>query len=436
MNLGIVLFFLILTVLPVNAMPRPSTNDPLLGVHGFIKNETAHQIGSQDEFTKIKNTLFISKEGKFSPNVGYKATGRIYYDAVFDLNKKYYSKGVEKSQETEAELRDTYLDLSHGNFDLRIGKQQIVWGEAVGLFFADVVNPQDLREFILPEFDQMRIPLWSADLEYYKCGNHFEFVWVPILKFHELGVSGSEFELAKPTVPTGALTYYQNEDKPSNDLKNGEFGIRLSRSLKGWDLAAFCLYGYDYFPTYFRTLSADPLTSTTIITFKPRYERLTLLGATFAKEIEDVIFKGEIICNNNKYFLVNDLTDIDGVVKKDFLDYLIGIDYTFFKKVDFNFQFMQRIIFNHDANMADNEMATSFSIWLKTGFFDNTLEPELFFVSSLRKSDSMFRPKVSYKFKGKWTAVLGIDVFDGRPDGNFGQFDAKDRAYLELKYDF
>ncbi|MDP2992000.1 MAG: hypothetical protein Q8N82_01410, partial [Deltaproteobacteria bacterium] len=163
---------------------------------------------------------------------------------------------------------------------------------------------------------------------------------------------------------------------------------------------------------------------------------LTLLGATFAKELKDIIFKGEFIYNNNKYFLVNDLTDIDGVVKKDFLDYLIGVDYTFFKKVDFNFQFMQRIIFNHDDNMADNEMATSFSIWLKTGFFDNTLEPELFFVTSLRKSDTMFRPKISYKFKGKWTAVLGVDIFDGRPDGNFGQFDNKDRAYIELRHDF
>lgn len=436
MNLRIAIFLLTIVVIsPINTSALESEDSRSFDVHGFVKNETAYRVRSTHEFTKIKNILFITKEGKFTPNIGYKATGRFYYDAVFDLINNY-SKGVEKNQEDEAELRDTYLDFSSGNFDLRVGKQQIVWGEAVGLFFADVVNPQDLREFILPEFDQMKIPLWSADLEYYRDGNHFEFVWIPILKFHRLGVSGSEFELSKPTVPTGALTYYQNEDKPSNDLKNGEFGIRLSRSIKGWDLAAFCLYGYDYFPTYFRTLTTDPSTSTTIITFKPKYERLTLLGATFAKEIEDVIFKGEFIYNNSKNFLVNDLTDIDGVVKKDFLDYLIGIDYTFFEKVDFNVQFMQRIIFNYDANMADNEMATSFSIWLKTGFFDNTLEPELFFVTSLRKSDSMFRPKISYKFKGKWTAVLGMDVFYGRSDGAFGQFDNKDRAYLELRYDF
>ncbi|MBW2663893.1 MAG: hypothetical protein JRD93_18415 [Deltaproteobacteria bacterium] len=48
----------------------------------------------------------------------------------------------------------------------------------------------------------------------------------------------------------------------------------------------------------------------------------------------------------------------------------------------------------------------------------------------------MFRPKISYKFEDNWTAVFGFDIFEGEPDGEFGQFDAKDRTYIELRYDF
>jgi len=286
------------------------------------------------------------------PAIGYKASGRAYYDAVFDLTDTYNDK-VEKDQEDDIELRDTYLDFSIGNLDLRVGKQQIVWGEAVGLFFADVVNPKDLREFILPEFDQIRIPVWAADIEYYAGDNYLELVWIPLLEFNELGVSGSEFEFATPSAPSGALIYYESEKEPSNDLKNSECGIRLSRLIAGWDLSGFYFYGYDYFPTLFRTIGIDPLTSQTIITVKPEYKRLNIFGLTFAKEAADVIFKGEFVYNKGKYFLVDNLTDADGVIKKDFLDYLIGVDYTFFEKIDFNFQFMQRIIFDYDDTMVD-----------------------------------------------------------------------------------
>ena len=435
-NLVVSIIFCIFIALSANVHAnRLVNNDLLTNIHGFAKNETAYRIHSPSEFTKIKNILFLSTEGKLTPTIGYKASGRAYYDAVFDVTNTY-TEYVEKDEEDDIELRETYLDFSIGNLDMRLGKQQIVWGEAVGLFFADVVNPKDLREFILPEFDQIRIPVWAADIEYYMGDNYLELVWIPILEFNELGVSGSEFEFYTTPAPSSVLVYYESEKEPSNDLKNSECGIRLSRLIGGWDLSGFYFYGYDYFPTLFRTIAVDPATSQTIITVEPEFKRLNIFGLTFAKEVEDVIFKGEFVYNKGKYFLVDNLTDADGVIKKDFLDYLIGMDYTFFEKIDFNVQFMQRIIFNYDDTMVADRIKTSFSCWLKTGFFDNRLEPELFFVSSLRETDLMFSPKVSYKFGDNWTAAVGVDVFRGISDGEFGQFDTKDRAYVELRYDF
>ena len=455
-----IIFCILFIALSADVYAYMSMNNNLpANIHGFVKNETAYRIHSPYEFSKIKNILFVSKEdelypairykagwrayklrlnkkkGKLVPEITYKISGRAYYDAVFDITNTYSEK-VGQDQEDDIELRDTYLDCSIGNLDLRVGKQQIVWGEAVGLFFADVVNPKDLREFILPDLDQIRIPVWAADIEYYIGNNHIELVWIPILEFNKTGVSGSEFEFYTPSAPGSALIHYESEKEPSNDLKNGECGIRLSRLMAGWDLSVFYFYGYDYSPTPFRTIGIDPSTFQTTFTVKPEYKRLNIFALTFAKEVEGVIFKGEFIYNGGKYFQVNDLTDTDGVIKRDFLDYLIGVDYTFFEKLDFNIQFMQRIVFDYDDTMVADRIKTSFSVWLKTGFFDNTLEPELFIVSSLKEKDLMFRPKISYKFKNNWTAVFGFDIFEGEPDGEFGQFDAKDRAYVELRYDF
>jgi hypothetical protein len=64
-----------------------------------------------------------------------------------------------------ASLNQAYVDYKKGNVWLRMGKQQIAWGEALGLRVLDTVEPLDLRQFfffdrILEEFDKIRIPQW------------------------------------------------------------------------------------------------------------------------------------------------------------------------------------------------------------------------------------------------------------------------------------
>ena len=56
----------------------------------------------------------------------------------------------------DVELREFYVDVDIHDHVLRVGKQQIVWGEADGLKVLDVVNPQSFREFILADFEDSR----------------------------------------------------------------------------------------------------------------------------------------------------------------------------------------------------------------------------------------------------------------------------------------
>jgi len=58
------------------------------------------------------------------------------------------------------------MRISLRRLGFRLGRQHIVWGEMVGLFFADVVSAKDMRQFILPDFDMIRIPQWAARAEF------------------------------------------------------------------------------------------------------------------------------------------------------------------------------------------------------------------------------------------------------------------------------
>lgn len=67
----------------------------------------------------------------------------------------------------ELGLREAYLDLNFSNFNLRAGKQQIIWGKAEGVFITDIVSPKDLSEFLLRDFDEIRMGVTSLKAGYY-----------------------------------------------------------------------------------------------------------------------------------------------------------------------------------------------------------------------------------------------------------------------------
>lgn len=396
---------------------------------GYLKNETAYRLAGPEQLSKVRNIFYLASTGEITGDISYKASGRLVYDAVFDLTDNY-PRSVEDGQEFEATMRENYIDISKGEWDFRLGKQQIVWGEAVGLFFADVVNARDLREFVLPDFEYIRIPEWAVDIERATGDFHLELVWVVFPEFNKLGGSGSEFPQPVP-VPSGVAAASRGTSEPSAGVGNGEFGARGSYLVEGWDFSVFHLYAWDKFPANFREVTTPAL-----YTFSPAHRRLNVTGLTFAKEAGGAVVKGEFVYNRGKHFSVLDESDADGVVKKDYLDYLLGVDYTFYDKIDFNFQFMQRVIFGYDGGIfREDRVRSSASVWLKTGFFGNAVEPELLVISGLRELDMMIRPKLNFKFKRRWQARVGLDIFEGVHDGIFGQYDDRDRVYAELRYD-
>lgn len=406
---------------------KEGPSGPRLG--GYLKNETASRLSGHG-LSKVKNIAQLEASGSLSADISYKASARAYYDAVFDLTDNY-PELIRQDQETEAVLRDFFMDFSLGDWDLRAGRQQIVWGEAIGLFFADVVNAKDLREFVLPEFEYMRKPQWAADVEYTRGNFHLELVWIPVPEFHDFGLPGSEFPQAFP-VPQGTAALFNGVKEPSAGLSESETGARVSFLSDGWDVSVFHFYTWDKFPTNFRTVAAPGL-----YIFSPEHKRINITGATFAKEYSGAVLKGELVYYHGKRFSVLDETDLDGVVEKDYMDYLLGVDYTFFDKYDFNFQFMQRVIFAFEDNIFREErVQSSASVWFKTGFFDDRLEPELMIISSIEELDMLLRAKLNYKFAESWQAKIGLDIFDGPLDGIFGQYRDRDRVYAEVKYDF
>lgn len=409
-----------------------STRDNAPGIKGFVQFEAARTMTNPEHWSKLRTRAELGSSGKLSDSLKWKLGARLDYDFVYGINDHYPAE-VERNQRHNIELRENYLDYSTGNWDLRLGKQHVVWGEMVGLFFADVVSARDLREFILPEFDQMRITQWAARAEYFRDDFHAELLWIPIASYDKIGKPGAEFYPYQPTFGF-ANVIYRGEKRPDRDADNMNYGLRLSTLKNGWDISGFYYRSTDISPTFYRTV-VDPTPITGTIEYQALHDRIHQYGATVSKDFGDIVFKAEGVYTRGRSFTTLDPADTDGLVRQNTVDWAAGLDFTFPAETRFNVQFFQRYFANHDSNLIPAKHENGYSLLLNNKFFHNW-EAQALLISSLNRSDWLFRPRLSWNFQRNWRWVVGADVFHGPQSGLFGRYDAMDRAYSEVRYTF
>lgn len=401
-------------------------------ITGFFQSELAYAEAAPEHLSKFRQMLEVGAEGHFTTDMTWKISGRVAYDAVFDLTD-FYPTSVRDNQQLERSLRETYMDVSAGDWDFRLGRQQIIWGEMVGLFFADVVSAKDLREFVLPEFDVMRIPQWALRSEYFKGEFHGEAIWIPYPTYDNIGVPGAEFYPYPTPPPLGYGMDIRGEHRPAGRLSDSNYGLRLSDLVNGWDLSAFYYSSMDTSATFFRKVVTTPVP---VVVYSPDHKRIRQVGGTLSKGYMDSVLKVEMVYTLDRWYAVDTLSDSDGVVQKDTLDYAVGLDYNLPNSSRLNVQFFQRWFPDYDSAMSAKRLESGASFYASTKLLDGNLEPQLLVIASLNRGDWLARPKVVWTLSGNWRWLMGADIFTGSRTGLFGQYDDKDRIYTELRYVF
>lgn len=399
------------------------------GIKGYLQFEMARTIAEPVHWSKMLTRGELSSQGSLGNGIKWKLGARLDYDAVYSLYD-HYPGAVEDDQRLNLVLRENYVDISANDWDFRLGKQNVVWGEMVGLFFADVVSARDMREFLLPEFDTMRIPQWAARAEYFKDDFHAELLWIPVASYDKIGEPGAEFFPYQP-VPPGFGVRYRNEDTPARTIANSNYGLRLSTLRNGWDVSGFMYSSMDTNPTFYRDIASSPGT----IVYEARHDRIDQAGGTLAKDFGSVVLKAEAVYTHGRQFTVLRLGDVDGVVPQNTLDWAVGLDFDLPADTRLNVQVFQRAFFDHDPDLIADQHENGYSLLVNHKFTDK-LEAQVTWIASLNRTDWMFRPRMTWQFERNWRLAAGVDVFKGDAYGLFGRYDANDRVYSEVRYNF
>jgi len=411
-----------------------SEEKPAVKVSGSFDGLGAYTYADPKHWSRGVGRLTLAAQGAIAETVKWKVGGRVDGDVVY-ATSDFYLDPVKRNERLSAIWGENYIDFSAGSWDFRLGAQQIVWGEVVGLFFADVVSARDLRDFLLPSFDVIRIPQWAARAEYFAGDSHVEFVWIPVPTFDRIGKPGADFypaPLPSPT-PSNVAAVFQDPVQPDRNLGNSNYGVRANTLVSGWDLAAFYYRSLSSSPTFYRVATGTPGQP---FVFQPRYDRIWQAGGTVTKDLGEMVLRAETVYASGQGYGVTSLAAPQGVVQHSTLDYILSVEFPLPGDTRLNVQGFQRVYYDGGGgDIAIKSDGFGASIFLSTKL-TSTLEPQILWIQNFKDAGGLVRPRLNWNAAKNSMLSFGFDIFTGPSDGYFGRYNNRDRVYTELRYDF
>lgn len=411
-----------------------------------------------------RETAFIAARSRARLNLLYRYDrGRIFLSN--DVRNEYLrTSDVAPVGTLRYDLREAFIDVYGPKVDVRLGRQQIVWGEADGAFVTDLVSPLDLTEFLAQDVTDIRLGIPALKVIYYPGAFALEGVLIPGAFPSRLPESGSPWD-PLPQQVAGLSVVRREGERPPFTLRNGETAARLTyNGLPQTSVALLHLYTWNRQPAFDKGLVLAPGVRRAV-TLTPAYYRRHALGLTFSTGLpRPFVLRGEAAFHARRAFDVEvDPSEIDPAVLFDSLrlDSLFAgglLIYRpfgqamlsaerFFGRHLVRLQGISSLIFRYDAGAIAQRPFEQAVTALYTGRFRReTLTLQLFAFYNLVGRDYWLNPALTYAARDALNATVGVHLFGGAaPDDvlgalpttfSFAPYRTNDFVYLKVQYDF
>ncbi|HNR14221.1 MAG TPA: hypothetical protein PLG17_08365 [Thermodesulfobacteriota bacterium] len=217
-----------------------------LGLHTGGPNPNNAQFGNDNNDLNLSR-FFFHTELTYQPSAKFKifALTRFQADTTYhwdgeldeynafpvDVPEDDWTMMKASDDDWRAEIWELYADMTFGNLWLRLGRQQIVWGEMIGARILDAANSLDRSwNFVFEpeEFELIRIPNWAIRASY----NITEqpITWISDLNIEAYLNPGDVYTTIdpEPGSPYNLRVYppfFQIDEQDNRG--NVEFGVRI-----------------------------------------------------------------------------------------------------------------------------------------------------------------------------------------------------------------
>ena len=503
---GVALVFMILTVSPARAELFTVGGRPL-NVFGYATMGGAFSLNDKDYYDTEKGfqsalmNLFLEGNYAITNELKFYTSTMLTVDWAYQLkanDSSWHDKLFDKSRTLNVDdkywqlLKEVHLSWTPKNFNFRIGKQIVAWGETDGFRLMDQINPQDTRRgFADVEFETSIIPIWLLKGEYFPDVSSkwlqdlgLEFVFNPNADFipnqgpqpgNDVGGIWAPDILIPGPFPYGeahmgsAIMKIENSKGHFNpDFY--EYAFRVKAVIADSIVTLNYFYGRDndpvtrLFSPFLAPLPPDILASDGRLILHPymegKYPLFRFVGGTFSRDIPflKASFLGgvaPVVRLESFYAFSNTFaTTVNRFIKSDDFRAAIGFDW----KVKIPFlnptagftispQFYYRRIMDYPSivntagilsgeeisGLRENNYQTT--LMINTNYLHGKLVPSFFWFRDINSQSDMFRFQLVYDYSNKWHFTLGALLLDGHKNGEgFQLFEHKDQIYFKISY--
>jgi len=409
-------------------------------VGGIASIATAFEVGS-GHAQKSEMTLQPDMEWTLPNGFDLKAVGRFRTDAFDRLEPGKPSRDeLDRLNATstfgsrsEAELRELFVEGAIASAWVRLGKQQIVWGESDGLKVLDIVNPQSFREFILADFTDSRIPQWSAKIEWTVAGKgSAQLIWIPDLSVDILPPNDGVFAItARELVPApapGVPIQFLPDEKTSNRWKDGALGGQWSFRVDRWDFTLNAIRKINSLPT----ISLTP--SETGVSVQRLYKQANTFGGSVTNSVGDFTFRGELAWSTNQTFVAKNVFENNGFVVGNTLNTMIGLDWMGLSDTIISGQLLNSRLVDSTHEPLRRRNEPDATLLIERTLLNQTVKLSALLIQDLDDHDGLISPRFDYQFDTRLKLGVRGDFFHGNSAGRFGQFRESDRLLFTIEY--
>ncbi len=380
--------------------------------NGFA--DTYHAVRSQNPYN------FMSSRSRLRAELEVNK-GKSYLFA--SLNSQYNSLLPEQ---TGIELREAFLQYTSDHWDLKAGRQIVIWGVSDGMRVTDIVSPMDMTEFLAREYDDIRIPVNALKLKYFNSKLSAEAIIIPISSYYIIPISGNNPWSMLP--PMEDLHYETNlEEYPEKTIENSEYGGRLSFFLSGIDFSVAALHTWNKMPV----LSYGYSSNNDTIFVNGQYNRMDMIGADFSFPLRKFVIRGEVA----EYFRELQESNSAEKIKRNTTNFILGIDWYPGKDWTVTAQYSHKFIPDYTEDISTHKNTAIGTMGITKSTIQNTLKLTSFIYYDLTNSGIFNRTSADYSLSDQIHLLLGYDWFDGN-EGMFGYYKNNTEVWVKAKFSF
>jgi hypothetical protein len=398
-----------------------------------------------ENHTHFKNRILIESRYKKSFKISV-------------LSDYLYFGNDNETDDYDLDLHEAFFSHNNNFIDFSLGKKIVRWGKADQISPVDTINPTDAREFILPDYEETKQPVWMANLTLLFDTFTLEGIFIPFFEKSELDYFGTDWavfphlkkEISASPVPENIKNYFDrmavDEQDPDNET---EFGLRFTTTIKNWDMGISWHYTTEDIP-HFKSFPVKNIRvdgsmnrkdmntalETAVFTNEKiavQFQRTHVLGYEFETTLSDFGVRGEAAWYENQSLLTSSLTSSTHPT----FTYVLGADYTTRSDIYLNIQFAHRYISGYTSDILYFKRNNySLTGEISRDIFMDWLEASLLYSLTLNDNSWYLSPRITHTYFTNLDMVIGANLFSGDDDSWLGRFSDNDQLFIDISYRF